>query len=80
MKILSPAAIDESNTQTIKIPHRLVFIDTKIGAYLCSDEPFTFKQLASFVGPAFFVSVGYLDPGNCMQQSHSTLILLSYTI
>lgn len=31
-----------------------------------SDGMFTFKKLLSFVGPAFFISVGYLDPGNCM--------------
>lgn len=33
-------------------------------SYSQEDSKFTFKKLFSFVGPAFFVSVGYLDPGN----------------
>lgn len=30
------------------------------------DSNFTFKKCIQFIGPGFLVSVGYLDPGNCM--------------
>jgi hypothetical protein len=26
---------------------------------------FSWRKLLSFVGPGFFISIGYIDPGNC---------------
>lgn len=28
------------------------------------NSKFSFKKLLSFIGPGFFISVGYVDPGN----------------
>jgi len=33
------------------------------------DVGFSWSKLAAFIGPAFFVSIGYLDPGNCLHFS-----------
>ncbi|EGG24628.1 natural resistance-associated macrophage protein [Cavenderia fasciculata] len=42
--------IDEGDTEnTVDIPH---------------EEGFSFKKLKAYLGPCFFVSVGYMDPGN----------------
>jgi hypothetical protein len=37
---------------------------------------FSFTKLFAFIGPAFFVSIGYLDPGNC--RLFSFFFLLSF--
>lgn len=29
------------------------------------DEKFSWKRFLQFIGPGFFISIGYIDPGNC---------------
>lgn len=39
-------------------------------------ETFSWRKLLAFVGPAFFVSIGYLDPGNCTRVFLFTFLRL----
>ena len=39
------------------------------------ESNFTFKKCIQFIGPGFLVSVGYLDPGNCMLLRQTFIII-----